>query len=268
MKFLSGIIALFLMTQSCSSSQKIMDSKALNNSTLEGEYTIVNLGESTSKFKELNTLTLVFEGAKVSGFAGCNAFFGDYNVLENTIDISNLIATKKYCSKEKITLEQEFIKALNSTTSFNLEGDKLSLLKANNTLLIATKNKTTTKKNSSSAEDFSIDYSEISRGSFKSINTVGKIISYKKDRLSKTVNTPLTEAQLETIITVVSQLDLDKIAYLEPPSKKHQYDGAAIGALHITVNNVMYSAKSFDVGNPHKNLKPLIDLLKDIAENN
>lgn len=81
-------------------------------------------------FSALNppiTLTLDDAQKKVNGFAGCNHFFGGYEMNQSTLKFSNLGATKMYC-QDKSAVEDNYFKALSEVQSFKLDDNKLLLL--------------------------------------------------------------------------------------------------------------------------------------------
>ncbi len=57
------------------------------------------------------------EDGKVTGFGGCNRFFGGYTISGNTIKIGPLASTRKGCP-DTLNLEVEFFKALQEAETF------------------------------------------------------------------------------------------------------------------------------------------------------
>ncbi len=65
---------------------------------------------------------------RVSGFAGCNSFFGEYRLEEgNRIYFSAFGATKMACPDSQFN-EQEFLNTFSEATSYRIVGDRLELL--------------------------------------------------------------------------------------------------------------------------------------------
>jgi len=54
---------------------------------------------------------------KLGGFAGCNRFFGSYQLSGNTISIEPLGVTRKACPPPIMSFEISFIEALQSATT-------------------------------------------------------------------------------------------------------------------------------------------------------
>ncbi|MGB0864776.1 MAG: META domain-containing protein, partial [Saprospiraceae bacterium] len=56
------------------------------------------------------------EEHKVSGFSGCNNFFGSYKVDGNNISFSQMASTRKLCRGPVNKLEQDMLSVLNNTS--------------------------------------------------------------------------------------------------------------------------------------------------------
>jgi uncharacterized lipoprotein YbaY/predicted secreted protein/heat shock protein HslJ len=79
-------------------------------------------------------LTIRFSAdGKVSGSGGCNGFGGSYTAGANRgLTIANLIATLRACAPSINTLEQEYFNALQSVSSYTLDGtSRLQLIYSN-----------------------------------------------------------------------------------------------------------------------------------------
>ena len=86
---------------------------------------------------ELNPpITLLLDEAqkKVSGLAGCNRFFGGFELSQSTLKFGNMGSTKMYC-QDKSALEDKYFKALGEVQSFQSENGKLSLLTGEKVIL-------------------------------------------------------------------------------------------------------------------------------------
>ena len=69
------------------------------------------------------------EGHRVHGHASCNSFSGNYEIIEgNRLKISQLIMTRMACLY--VTVEDEFVRVLNSTDSYLVKDDTLFLYRA------------------------------------------------------------------------------------------------------------------------------------------
>lgn len=74
---------------------------------------------------------------RISGFAGCNRFFGSYQRLdENQVKTGPMASTMMACADENVSkTETEYLKMWDSVSSFLAEGDNLSLLDTNGSVL-------------------------------------------------------------------------------------------------------------------------------------
>ena len=79
-------------------------------------------------------LILVPAENKLRGFAGCNQFLGRYEVNENSVRFTSVATTRKYC-EGAMDQEQEFLRALETTTSYKIVGEALDLYDADSKLL-------------------------------------------------------------------------------------------------------------------------------------
>ena len=69
---------------------------------------------------------------KVSGFAGCNTFFGTFVATDTTLDIGPLGATRKACPQALMSAESVFLQAVEGAVRYRIDGDKLTLVHADN----------------------------------------------------------------------------------------------------------------------------------------
>ncbi len=70
-------------------------------------------------------LTLQLDSDKVNGYAGCNNFFGNYELNDSTLRFSRLAATKRACPQ--LDLEGAFLSMLESIEEYRIEGAQLIL---------------------------------------------------------------------------------------------------------------------------------------------
>ena len=73
------------------------------------------------------TLLLDETQKKISGFAGCNRFFGSYKTENTAITFSGMGSTKMFCQDTQAT-EDAYFKVLETIQSYKIENDKLLLL--------------------------------------------------------------------------------------------------------------------------------------------
>jgi heat shock protein HslJ len=75
-------------------------------------------------------LTLQFKDGQVSGSSGCNRFHGAYTVNGSALTIGPLAATRMACRDEVMTQEGEFLRALESATTWAIVRGMLDVHRA------------------------------------------------------------------------------------------------------------------------------------------
>jgi heat shock protein HslJ len=94
-------------------------------------------GESVGVMPDTE-ITAQFEAGEISGSAGCNRYFGSYDVDGDKLTIGPLASTEMYCYPDEV-MDQEmaYLAALGDAASFNVEGDRLDLAdSAGQTILV------------------------------------------------------------------------------------------------------------------------------------
>lgn len=265
MKHLAIFINVIILL-SCGSSQdvtSVSNTIDMTNEVISGIYTLEQL-DSTNVID--NKLTLEFDSKtnKVSGFAGCNRFFGTYSADGNTISFSELGATRMMCQEEANKIEGNMFKALAEVNTFELSEGKLSLKNNTETLIIA--NETVISKARQSAP-INITYRASTRGFFEIIWIEGNELKYTNDRDLKDISRhQLSDDQISKLLAIYKDLELKSIPLLEPPSKTFQYDAAPMARLTIVDNGNTYISNGFDHGNPPKKLFALVNKVLSIKE--
>jgi heat shock protein HslJ len=75
-----------------------------------------------------STLTAIFTADQVSGSAGCNTFSGSYTLDGTTLKIGPLASTMKACADQAVNdQEQQFLAALQASTTYSQSGNSLTL---------------------------------------------------------------------------------------------------------------------------------------------
>lgn len=65
-----------------------------------------------------------FDGDRINGFLGCNNFFGNFEIISNTLVINGAGITKRLCPPEVMQKEQDLIQGfLNQKNTFILNKD-------------------------------------------------------------------------------------------------------------------------------------------------
>lgn len=266
MKHLAILISLIIL-KSCGSSQDMASaantSQMKTNETLSGKFLITQLnGTNVSAFE----LTLQFDSKtnKVSGFAGCNRFFGTYMTNANTISFSELGATRMMCQDEVNKVELDMFQTMAKITGFELSNGLLSL--KNEDAIVITANKDSLSK-SRQADKINIVYRASTRGFFETIWIEGNTLKYTNDRNLKDISSyTLSNEELSELTQLYKNLDLASIPLLEPPTKTFLHDAAAMATLEITEGEKVYKSNGFDHGNPPKGIALFVDKVLSIKE--
>lgn len=85
-------------------------------------------------------ITASFDGTtrQVTGSAGCNTFFSNYEASGNKLSFSNVAVTEMYCDTPEGIMEQEreYLALLLDTTAFVVENDQLIISISDGQVLI------------------------------------------------------------------------------------------------------------------------------------
>ena len=84
------------------------------------------------------TLTAAFDQSQVSGNGGCNAYGGPYRVSGANIAIGPLATNQMMCGEAGVMdQEQQFLTALQSAATYQLDGNRLELRRADGALAVS-----------------------------------------------------------------------------------------------------------------------------------
>ena len=126
------VIALAILLAGCSSGTS--DSSSLEGIrwhlvALEGEQPLAGTAPPSAEFSE----------GQINGSTGCNHFFGGYEVSGSDMTISDVASTEMACLDPEGLMDQEqaFLSALAAVAGYNLAGERLELLDAGGSVLLA-----------------------------------------------------------------------------------------------------------------------------------
>jgi heat shock protein HslJ len=100
----------------------------LNAAPPSGEWVLESLDGSINGGLERPTIT--FSGGRISGFAGCNRYFGQRAAEPGAPYFSGIGATKMACIGPAMELEQRFLAGLDSTRDARVVDNRLVLFDA------------------------------------------------------------------------------------------------------------------------------------------
>jgi heat shock protein HslJ len=73
------------------------------------------------------TVTLLLDAGEASGNAGCNAYFGSYEISEDTLSFGPLASTKAFCEGAAQTTEDAYLALLDGVAGWSVDDGTLSL---------------------------------------------------------------------------------------------------------------------------------------------
>ncbi|WP_299121616.1 META domain-containing protein [uncultured Winogradskyella sp.] len=273
MKFLLSLFTLIVVSQSCNSTKDSIENTNIvdmnkEQITLSGDYTISQIGENKAVSPKLK-LSFDEKSNKITGFAGCNNFFGTYSFENGELKFSDIARSKKLCCSEINDIENQFLEVLNTVNNFTLKNDVLSLLDNKNVLLKGTKaNAIENKKDARGNYGIGVIYQISSRGVFEYINISESTISFSTDRGLKSVKNYSNNEKDWTIINnLIEAIDIDTFRELEAPSNNRTTDAAAEATLTVKMGDVLHITPAFDHGNPPEEIKALVNKVLSIKEN-
>lgn len=139
MRNLLGFVAVFVLLSSCSLSKKENAVKADDTMLFNNEWRLVKMGAKNMKYEEgcePITLLLTSEPENVSGFSGCNRYFGKFATKKNKLSFKQMACTLMVCPQQDMNLESRYLQLLDKVNSFVMQDDTLMLMKDDKVLLI------------------------------------------------------------------------------------------------------------------------------------
>ena len=130
MLFLAGLA--FAMLKSLRSTEALREDTV---TIIAGDWMTTDTAEASSGQA---TFVRFHTDGKISGFAGCNRFFGTFVATDSTIEISALGATRMACAEPVMGQETVFLESLQSATTYGISGHLL-ILRLNEQKLLSLK---------------------------------------------------------------------------------------------------------------------------------
>jgi len=96
---------------------------------LKGQWQVVSVDGVAPADKQPRTL--VINSEKVSGKAGCNNYFGGYQLNGDQIIFEQIATTEKYCAEAIMDEEQRYLQYLDRIEAWKVEKGQLLLLDGN-----------------------------------------------------------------------------------------------------------------------------------------
>ncbi|URC13826.1 MULTISPECIES: hypothetical protein [unclassified Flavobacterium] len=111
-----------------------------------------------------------------------------------------------------------------------------------------------------------IEYSAVSRGTYKVIVVQNKTVLVTNGRNAQPVESKIDDLKWKQIVAEFSKINLKTIPDLKGPTQKRFHDGAALGNLKVTQDQKIYETQGFDDGYPPKEIENLVNLLLDFTK--
>lgn len=269
MKLLLSLFMLLVVSNSCDSSKKVIENSKKMQEPLSGTYYITQLEETDVSAYKL-VITFDETSNKVTGFAGCNSFFGNYTIENNTITFGNIASSKKLCRGEASNTERQFLKSLNSVNLFTAVETTISFSENDNILIKGIKKVVASKRSAivNYEDNTAVKYQAFSKSTFDYIIiSKDKVLISKDKSLQKIDKYTIDSKDWTALNKLIEAIDTETIKDIIPPSTSYQVDGALHASLSILIGDVQYTSKGFDHGNPPESLEALVNKVLSIKEN-
>jgi heat shock protein HslJ len=105
------------------------DTTAPTTAKLEGMvWQLTRLAASTDPkpVPENVTISIKFEKGRIDGHGGCNSIGGSYKATSETLTVSDLHSTEKFCA-DVMTWEQSFLEFLKNSRAYSISGETLEI---------------------------------------------------------------------------------------------------------------------------------------------
>lgn len=240
----------------CKSAENTLASKKQTKNSISGNFDIVRVNNQTVNIDGL-TISFDEKDNSVFGYSGCNRFTGNFEKSGKQIKIGPLASTRMACESDRNDIESKILAALNQTTTFEIETDKM-VFKANDNIILELRKR---------QSEITVIYKATTRGTFKYLEVNKDSIITSKDyslKLKQTVSTP--ENTWDNLESEINAIDLNSLTNLEAPTKAHQYDGALGATLTINNNGNSFTTPIFDHGNPPKSIENIVNKVLSMAK--
>jgi len=104
--------------------------------TLNNNWKVITMN-GIDRFEKNLTIKFDYKEKKVSGFAGCNNFFGKYNFNKQNLSFGEMGMTRKMC--QDMTVENTLINNLRNVSTYKIDNSKLVFYDKNNQVIITSK---------------------------------------------------------------------------------------------------------------------------------
>lgn len=131
MLFLGGFALVTLKNLSTAESVRNANSENDSISIISGAW----IDPSAHTGSEQQTFVQFHADGKVSGFAGCNRFFGTFVATDSTLDTGPLATTRMACPDAIMQQEMAFLSEIRDATTYRIAGHRMTLEATNGVVL-------------------------------------------------------------------------------------------------------------------------------------
>ncbi len=134
-------MTLLFVAVGCGVLKKEQNLSAQETSAFNTEWKLLQIGSKKMKYAEGEdpiTLLMTCEPENLSGFAGCNRYFGKFSVKNNKLSFKQMGVTQIACPEQDTDFENRYLNSLNKVNNYSVENDTLYLRKDDRVLLIYT----------------------------------------------------------------------------------------------------------------------------------
>jgi heat shock protein HslJ len=117
-----SVLIISVLFSGCSSGDGVDNSKAL----LENTWVLKSMGGSPVNILPGKDITLEFDKSlrRVSGFGGCNTYFGNYTHNKSGLTFSEIVSTEMAC--DDLKTESDYFRFLQKTDKYKIVSNTLS----------------------------------------------------------------------------------------------------------------------------------------------
>jgi heat shock protein HslJ len=108
------------------------------SASIDGNWTLVQLADSTNvsgSGGRAITMRLQRDSSRVTGYAGCNGFGGEFSTSGDSLKFGALMSTKMACPGWPMDLETRYLAALADVVTYNATDSTLVLNRTNGTTI-------------------------------------------------------------------------------------------------------------------------------------
>ena len=116
------------------------------------------------------------------------------------------------------------------------------------------------------SENISFEYEANTRGAYLKRLVKQDTAIAIKTRGGLPVQNTLAKNDWNSLLTLLSKVDVTKIPELKAPSDKRAYDGAMMAELKVIYKDKTYQTPTFDHGNPPAEIKDLVNKILEVSD--